>query len=271
MIYCIWYPSGGFGHFVNAILTLHGENFLRPKKEAMVFSSNGNSHALDLLVPKYHNNQWPGSNFIDNKNYCVLIDNGINDENEQFKSVFPNATVIKLCYSTHSWPIVAKTMIEKAMASNLDDQLPITEWNNNEPWAYREKYFLFLRDHYLRGHWQRKTDYNIDVLDLTDYNKLFFLLNSIVKTGNFFDLWSEWHIANQIYINPIYTAQKILSNVANKKFDDLTNIKDTWTQAVIYYYIWEKYQFEVPHNDYANWFTNTQEIVKMLEDHGVYH
>ena len=32
MIYCVQYPSGGFGHFINAILTLHGVEFVRPKK-----------------------------------------------------------------------------------------------------------------------------------------------------------------------------------------------------------------------------------------------
>ena len=78
MIYCIWYPSGGFGHFVNAILTLHGKNFVRPNKKLMNFSPDGNSHTLDLVVPKYHYNSWPGGiEFLNDKNYCVLIDNGI--------------------------------------------------------------------------------------------------------------------------------------------------------------------------------------------------
>ena len=62
---------------------------------------------------------------------------------------------------------------------------------------------------------------------------------------------------------------KVLSCVITKQSDDLTHITDIWSQAVIYYYIWLKYNVEVPHNDYANWFTNTKEIVTMLRDNGV--
>ena len=71
MIYCVWYPSGGFGHFINAVLTLHGEDFVSPKNQ-LIFSKNGDSHNLDLIVPKYKNDHWPGPiEFHDDKNYCV--------------------------------------------------------------------------------------------------------------------------------------------------------------------------------------------------------
>jgi len=270
MIYCIWYPSGGFGHFVNAILTLHGKNFVRPNKKLMNFSPDGNSHTLDLVVPKYHYNSWPGGiEFLNDKNYCVLIDNGIIDENDNFKATFPQAKVIKICYSTYSWPIVAKTMIEKAMLSSIEEQLPIHDWGIDTPWARREKYFLFLRDHYLRHAWQESDDQSLDVYDLLDYDDLFSALNSLVKIENFVELWLEWCKANARYINPVKRAKSILSSVVCRQSDDLTDITDLWTQAVVYYYIWVWYKIEVPHNDYANWFTNTKEIVTMLKDHGV--
>ena len=151
MIYCVWYPSGGFGHFVNAVLTLHGNNFVRPKK-LLKFSDSGNSHGLDLVVPKYLHESWPGGiEFLRDKNYCVLVDNGINNESEQFKSTFPDAVTIKICYCKYSWPVVARTMIEKAMSSSIEQQLPIDAWNTDQPWARREKYFLYLRSllHYV--------------------------------------------------------------------------------------------------------------------------
>ena len=145
-IYCVWYPSGGFGHFVNAILTLHGDNFVRPKK-SLEFSSTGDSHSLDLIVPKYLHECWLGNiEFVNNQNYCVLIDNGINNESDNFKNTFANATVIKICYSNHSWPVVARTMIEKAMQSTIQQQLPVDQWESDEPWTRREKYFLYLQE-----------------------------------------------------------------------------------------------------------------------------
>jgi hypothetical protein len=29
MIFCVWYPTGGFGHFINGILHTFRENFVR--------------------------------------------------------------------------------------------------------------------------------------------------------------------------------------------------------------------------------------------------
>jgi len=228
MIYCVWYPSGGFGHFVNAILTLHGDNFVRPKK-SLDFSSTGDSHSLDLVVPKYLHECWPGGiEFLNNKNYCVLIDNGIDNQSSNFKITFPNATV-----------------------------------------------FLYLRDHPLRYAWQPKSkiimeDTELDVGELyEDYDLCRSSINGIVKTEDFYDLWKEWREANAKYVDPVKIADNIVSCILTNHHEDLTHISDIWTQAVVYYYIWVKYNIEVPHNDYSNWFTNTADIVKMLKEHGV--
>jgi len=271
MIYCVWYPGGGFGHFINAVLTLHGNNFVRPKKQ-LKFSENGNSHDLDLVVPKYYHGYWPnGVEFCPDKNYCVLVDNGNNDsKSDAFRSTFPNATVIKICYSKFSWPVVARAMIEKAMDSTLEEQLPIDIWNTQDSWAQREKYFLFLRDHPLRHAWQATNEQCLDVGEIyEDYDKFYSVLNSIVKTDHFHDLWREWRRANAKYIGPATNAKNILSNIITGQHCDLSHITDVWSQAVIYYVIWLKYCIEVPHNDYANWFTNTNEIAIMLRDNGV--
>jgi uncharacterized protein YegP (UPF0339 family) len=266
MIYCVWYPSGGFGHFVNAILTLHGQNFVRPGK-SLKFSTNGNSHNLDLVVPKYFKDCWPGSiEFVDSKNYCVLVDNGINNESTQFKSQFPDSTVVKICYSDYSWPVVARTMIEKAMRSSIDTQLPVDHnWHADETWARREKYFLFLRDHAFRYAWKANNENSIDVSEIyLDYEECFAIINSVAKTDHFADLWIEWRKANAKYIDPVITAMSVLSCVAAKVSEDLTHIDDVWTQAVIYYYIWVRYNVEIPHNDFADFFTNTDQIQELV-------
>jgi hypothetical protein len=264
MIYCVWYPSGGFGHFINAILSLNGENFVRPKKK-LTFSNSGNSHNLDLVVPKYYLGNWTNTfEFEDKKNYSVLIDNGIIDENEHFKSVFPNSITIKICYSDYSWPVVAKTMIIKAMNSSIKDQLPIDQWTSTEVWAQREKYFLFLRDHNLRNQWKSADNNALYIDDLFDYVQVFNKLNSFVNVSPFNSMWCKWRDANAEYIDPVEIAKDIVECVITKKVCRLDYIKDIWTQSVIYYYIWITFGIEVPHNDFADFFVDTQQIIDLV-------
>ena len=273
MIYCIWYPSGGFGHFINAVLTLHGENFARPKKQQYTFSSSGNSHQLELAAPKFFKNSSNYSfNFDSTLNYSVLIDNGINDESTLFVKYFPTACVVKICYTDHTWAIVACTMIEKAMGVIISQEVSAgTEWPNTDDWAIREKYFLFLRDNPLRQAWRVNSEYKYLKIDhLLSYNDFCEQLNSLsIVTNDFKTLWNNWKISNQKYIKPIEVAQQIIVDIKNKIYSDLSHIIDIWTQAVVYYYIWLEYNFEVPHNDYSKWFTNSKQIVTMLNKHGV--
>jgi hypothetical protein len=263
MIYCVWYPSGGFGHFINAVLSLYGTNFARPKNQ-LEFSANGSSHSLDLCAKKYRHdpdNYW--FDFDPNINYSVLIDNGINNQGEKFRTAFPGACVIRICYTDHSWPVIARTMIAKAIVNNINTQLP--SWDTAD-WAVREKYFLFLRDHELRSAWRPTDDFIVHVDDLFEYSQFYNALVSCgVELSNFETIWNQWRSANRLYIDPVQTAQGIINKIKQKINQDLSNISDLWTQAVIYYFIWLEFGIEVPHNDYADWFTNTNDIVIMLD------
>jgi hypothetical protein len=157
-------------------------------------------------------------------------------------------------------------MIEKAMNSTIEAQLPVDEWTTNEPWAQREKYFLFLRDHDLRLAW-RSTDENDLHIDemYEDYEEFFGILNSLVKIEWCEDLWSEWRMANDKYINPVKTARKIIDHVTAQWPMDLSAVTDIWTQSVVYYYIWLKFGIEVPHNDYADFFCDTKQIIELVK------
>jgi hypothetical protein len=274
MIYCIWYPSGGFGHFINAVLTLHGVDFQRPSQKEYVFSESGDSHNLKLSAPKYFHNPKEYKFEFDKKfHYSVLIDNGINDESTRFVDFFPNASIIKVCYSDYSWPVVAATMIEKAMKKDLSQEIkPSVGWTDKtENWAVREKYFLFLRDHSLRFLWEADDNYyHIDISNLFDYRSFKACLQDLgVETTEFETLWNDWNTANQKFLGPIRISLDIINNVKNKNYIDISYITDIWTQAVVYYFIWVEYGVEVPHNTYANWFTNIKDIVTMLKDNGV--
>lgn len=263
MIYCIWYPSGGFGHYINAVLSKYGQGFARPKNKP-IFSINGNSHMLDLVVPKYlHDPPLYRYDFDPDLNYSVLIDNGINNEGTKFKKFFPGAKIIKICYNDFTWPVIANTMIAKAMNQNIDSELPIdlNSWPLREPWAQREKYFLFLRDHSLRNAWKPSaTVQTLMIDDLMDYRTL---RQSIgIDLEDFETFYHSWWCSNEQYFQPVIVAEKILQG----RFEP---VGDIWTQAVVYYQIWCKYGIEVPHNDYSNWFESYEHIVTMLDDHGV--
>jgi len=275
MIYCVWYPSGGFGHFVNAVLTLHGENFARPKKQQYSFSNSGDSHQLELAAPKFFKNPNNYSfDFDSTLNYSVLIDNGINDESTLFVKYFPTACIVKICYSDHTWPIVAHTMIEKAMGMDISQVVSVgPEWANSGDWAIREKYFLFLRDNPLKQAWRIDSEYKYLKIDhLLCYDDFCKQLQSLgISTSDFKTLWDDWKISNQKYIRPIEAARQIMLDIKNKNYSDLLHTTDIWTQAIVYYYIWLEYNFEVPHNDYSEWFTNTKQIAIMLNEHGVNH
>jgi len=263
MIYCVWYPSGGFGHFVNSFLNLYGENFSRPRRN-LTFSKDGNSHNVDYVAPSYTKNQQSYTfDFDPTINYSIVIDNGIDDENTNFTKFFPGSTIIKLCYSDFSWPIVAYTMITKAMKSNLSEQLMIDAgWANNEPWAQREKYFLFLRDHASRNSWKPDDlSFNIFVEDLLDYNKTIKAFSSIgVTLSNFESVHQQWQHSNNQYIKPVIDAENFI-----KGFKTDQPITDIWTQAIVYYQIWCEHKIEVPHNEFANFFSSHRQYQHWLE------
>jgi len=276
MIYCIWYPGGGFGHFINAVLTLHGKNFVRPINQNFEFDSAGTSHLLELVAPKYLYDPAEYDFVFDNqKSYAVLIDNGNHNESTRFLKFFPNSQVIKICYSDWSWPIVAQTMLVKTVPGrSLESELPLkNDWSTNADWAVREKYFLYLRDHNLRFKWQSTNSmHNLDVADISSYQRLRDKLTSFnIVTEDFESLWVQWFLANKKYVEPTLMVKKIIDSLDTSQNLDLSFITDTWTQAVLYYFIWLKYNIEVPHNDYSNWFTTTKDIVTMLNNHGVMH
>jgi hypothetical protein len=270
MIYCVWYPSGGFGHFINGILTLHGKEFKRPNNK-IEFSATGNSHNLELVAPKYTKyTENYNFEFDSNYNYSVLIDLGINSNSCEFMLSFPNSTIIKMCYTDVSWPIVAKTMIDKAMKSTVESEITVDAvlWEATKDWTQREKYFLFLRDHHLRNAWQPKSDINNNIIidSLMNYNELKNIIEAIgPELDDFDDLWNKWYLSNKKYFAPVTKAKQIIETIKISKNLDLTSITDIWTQAVIYYFIWLEFGKEVPHNEFEHFFNDVDQIRTWLD------
>jgi hypothetical protein len=169
-----------------------------------------------------------------------------------------------MCYTDNSWPVVAKTMITKAMRSSIESELVVDSdaWDSNDPWAQREKYFLFLRDHPLRNAWQPQDEINCILVDsLIDYYELKTCIECAGPILSEFNiLWDEWYLNNEKYFAPITQAQEIIKKIKNYEDLDLTNVTDIWTQAVIYYFIWLEFGKEVPHNDFENFFADVDQL-----------
>jgi hypothetical protein len=83
-----------------------------------------------------------------------------------------------------------------------------------------------------------------------------------VDLEDFTDHYDIWFRTNSVYFDPVLNAEKILQG-------QFISTNDIWSQAVLYYQIWCRYGIEVPHNDYSSWFESHEQIVKMLDDHGV--
>ena len=269
MIYCIWYPSGGFGHFVNAVLTLHGKNFQRSTDTKAQSGKNGNFHSFKLAVPTYlHDPEKYHFNFDQSKNYSVLIDNGIANETELFRNIFQDSQTIKICYSNFSWPIVAKTMIIKALYLDFEKTIQPDDlnWKSHDNWALREKYFLYLKDHYLRNKWKPNNDHNLMIDDMLEYQLFQQKLTQFnIDVDNFFPLWHDWMTSNIEYIQPVLTAQHIIKSLTRNISMEITGLS-LWTQAVVNYFIWLTFNYEIPANDFSAWFENTQQIKNLLKD-----
>jgi len=259
MIYCIWYPSGGFGHFLNAILTLYCDGFKRPNKKNS-FSDIGDSHSLDLIAPKYfHNPTDYYFNPTDKLNYSVIVDNGINDESSTFKRHFNNPKIIKVTYSDKDWPIVAATRTVKASLNLLDTEFNKSAWgNDSSDWAEREAYFLFLRDHPQRFKWKDEPNvFNISVDEILNYNHLTAFLTRIgLSFTNFKPMHDLMLDANSEFI--VTDLERI------KESKSLAEIDTIWKQAVIYFQIWAKFGIEVPHNTYSDFFKDSDELFEMV-------
>jgi hypothetical protein len=283
----IQYPSGGFGHLIHALLSSYSPQFYGKEKNYN-FGHGGDSHNYPVFLPKYFEGatfdvgrysnllkQYQGqSEFI-----TVLIDSGITNDSEEFLNYVTPAIRLKVHYDDWSWPLAGKLFYTRCMAAVLNKPTELAEFinpdidkwaNGSENWAVREKYFLFLRDHAFRKSWRlRQDEMSLPLTDILKYDKLFKILSTYFTINDFFEFYIAWETKNHHHYAFYYEAIDIWTNIKNKTSYSLDNVTDLFTQAVIYYFIWLEFGVEVPHNIYSNWFTNTEEIVGMLNKLGV--
>jgi hypothetical protein len=280
------YPSGGYGYYFTRLINGFVTNIVKTA-DLFEFDQLGTSHLLPLVAGDIHFEQHKTLGMIDSRYqsdiaqqkyilipYCPGIQN---DTTEHLKSNFPNAKIIRLCYKDNTWPLIFQNCIVKASMGGIDTDIEFDDkkFGSSEDWARRENFNLIFEHHQYRNMWKEHDHdrfLNIDILEL--------LINPVRCLQQVADFISGTILAvdmipirHQQFLdaNPnTITHLEILEIVnALNVAQDLTHIQQLYHQAVINFYIQLKFNFVIPANDYANWFTNTKEIVTMLQDHGV--
>lgn len=277
----IQFPQGGFGHFTHLILSQFGKDFhcSDDAKNYQNSESQENCHDFPLWLPKYKNTDSYDSNdykqklsVLKEKFVTAVVSSGWHNDSQEFELVLHPAVKIRIGYDDWSWPLAVKVFYERhqklysKFSQNHTYDLILN--SHEEDWHKREQLFLFLRDHSHRGKWRPLPNtLNISLIDYLVYNNLHSALNTQFQVDHFESVYESWFKQNSHYFDSYIQAWFVMNNLHNNT--DISGITDVFTQATIYYYIWLKYNLEVPHNDYSSWFTNTKEIVKMLQEHRV--
>ena len=299
------YPSGGYGFYLARLINRFVTNVVQTD-DRFLFDRLGTSHSLPLVVGTnvsqtddcflfdHLGTSHSLSPVVGHVQFCKPVDDmyqleiqkqkyvtipycpGIpNDNLHNLKNNFPNAKIIRLCYQDNVWPLVFQNCILKAASGTLEDNVEFNyeKFGSSDDWARRENFSLLFEHHHYRTMWKAHDKcLNIDIFELLTATQ-----DCLQQVANFIGgstiNLDDLSLKHQQFLkaNP-NTIQhlEIFDIVNNLHVDrDLTHINQLYHQSVLNFYVQLKFNFVIPSNDYANWFTNTKEIVTMLNDHGV--
>jgi hypothetical protein len=289
----VQYPSGSFGHFTHLILSNYGKDFNSvdsDDKFANDFKS-GSSHFTTSTIEKYYDKEkyavYAATSLEQDyrritkngKSATVIVDSGITDDTNNYMAIFPGATYVRVCYDDYSWPFSAKSFYTRCMSEVLEHETSIGQfiqpdagaWDNTEPWAVREKYFLYLKEHQFRHDWQPVDGViNIDVRDYMSYDTLYPALSKVGPLDDFKILYDKFYVNNAVHISWYVRCVDVFNSIKNHENIDLVDLQnDLFSQATINYFIQIHYGFEIPAYDYRDWFKSTGEIFDMFKLHSI--
>jgi hypothetical protein len=280
----IEYPSGGFGFYVARLINQHINGVIKTP-DSLEFDALGTSHLLETatitigpvnrptwelhVYPEYQNQYKLGQ-------YPVIpACPGINFGSGNLNKQFPNITTIY--YNDDTWPLVFYNCIYKAKQGDivLDVSFNSNAFGSTDNWALRENYTLMLASSELRNQWSINSNnlsLSISVTEIIKNPKA--VIKNIAKhyglKVNSFDGLGDLHnkfLKSNPQINLHFSIIHAVENL--NLLQDLGFVNSIYWQAVFNFYIQQKYQIEIPVNDYANWFTNTKDVVIMLNNLGV--
>jgi hypothetical protein len=280
------YPSGGYGYYLARLINSFVTNVV-PTADLFEFDQLGTSHLLPLVAGDIHHEQNRNlysvnecyQRDIDQQKYILIpYCPGIqNDTTTNLEINFPNAKIVRLCYHDNTWPLIFQNCIVKAAAGTLetDVEFDSKKFGSGDNWARRENFSLLFENHHYRNMW-KEYDHarflNIDIFELLTnphcclLKVANFINGSIYHSDRLLDKHQQFLDANPNTITHLEILQIINSLTIEQ---DLMHVEHLYHQAVMNFYIQTKFNFVIPSNDYANWFTNTKEIVTMLTHHGV--
>jgi hypothetical protein len=280
------YPGGGYGYYLARLINSFITNVVKTP-DKFLFDAIGTSHQLPLVAGSIQVDQNKtlvaiGDEYqydIDQQKYILIpYCPGIqSDDVTTLTNTFLNSKIIRLYYEDNTWPLVFQNCIIKAAQGTLETTVEFDEaaFGSSENWAKRENFFLLLKNHHFRNMWREchlPQFLNINILDLliNPENCLRSVANFI--NGTIVDL-DTLPARHQQFLDAnlnTVTHLEILNIVNNLKLNqNLSHIDHLYQQAVVNFYVQLKYNFEVPENNYSNWFTNTTDIVTMLENHKI--
>lgn len=285
----IHYPSGGYGFYLARLINRYISGVVKVD-DRFSFDKTGTSHSLPLVHGHIHFNR-TGKFSIENtdpiyrdsiqKGDYILVPHcpGINDDMISKTLIkYPKVKFLRLCYNDSVWPLIFYNAIVKAMNKDINEDVffDAAKFGSNGDWARRENFSLLFKSHDLRQQWKPVTDDRICNIDL------FSLLTEPEKTikdiakflGRFVNpIIVDLDEKHRLFLNanPGTTLHlrilKMIDNLTIKQ--DLYWINELFWQAVVNFYIEEKYNFTILVNEYSDWFTNTSDLVKMIERHGI--
>lgn len=276
----VHYPSGGFGHFLNGLLTTCTDGiFFRPSNN-VTFSSSGDSHALELSVAKWmgyaEDFEFVVSDWATESDLChiLLVDSFIeNDDPTILRQRFPGNQVIRLCIDYRAVPIVHQTCEFKAMGKTPeDDYSALPDWEHREMITLRYHYADQHDDFYLRKFSPINDEktlnlpiswiaYNFD--QLIEHLQKF--LNVTFDGNRVAELYQTFLKANEKYFTGPVWAERILHSLRSGTNIDLSECTSLFDQGYVNYRIEREFNLsEIPPYTYKDWFTDTNSIRRML-------
>lgn len=279
------YPPGGYGYFLNYVMTHYFNETIKIDKTKNLFDSVGTTH--NQL--KYTNPVWISNikNYqltisvpysCDEKILLLLEGNNGNDKIEnhniynRLSQKFPNAQIVKSFIDPPAIPVFHLTSLKKTKYQ-FDHKKFKNVWEDpSADYAIREHWTLWYHSNPFNFDATYKDNFiniplsNLITSPVKTLLELAKKLNLSITNINELQLFCRnWQKSQLDYFKILSTERRIKKCIENNINLDISNITDLHTQGYINYCIERDFNVIIPVYDYRNWFKSTNEIKEMVQ------
>lgn len=275
----IHYPSGGFGHFMNALLSLCTDEFY-VADSGIDFSNSGDSHSFLLSAVKWARTN-PDYKFTPfdwaqglNRRHIVLVDLGIvNDSHTTVRKKFKQNYIVRMCIDQPARSIVYQTCLYKAQKKEFEFEYD-ADWQRREEFTKQYQYCDESQDYFLNN-FQPVDDQNVvNVLISWLFTDFDLVLSTLevgldveIRRDQARELHRQFLLVNGRYATGLFWANRILASLDDGSNLDLSDCNTLHDQGYINYLLAKRYQIpEIPAYDYRDWFANTAQISTFITE-----